>query len=85
MFGLDMSDPQTYWLNVTNIGLGVVALVCCGAIAWAVLREAIVRTIDRVLARPAAAPIDAHAYHAGELGLTMADGGEPHSSARDER
>ena len=34
-----MSDPSTYWLNVTNIAWGVVVLICCVAVAIGVVRE----------------------------------------------
>ena len=34
-----MSDPSTYWLNFTNIALGVVVLICCVAVAIGVVQE----------------------------------------------
>ena len=34
-----MSDPSTYWLTFTNIGLGVVTLICCLAVAFGVVQE----------------------------------------------
>lgn len=83
MFGIDWSNPQTLWLNLTNLALGVVTLlalfVVVGAVGWEfVLRRRRVRAMSG---------IDAELHtmvHAGSpyslpvpgLGLTMADGGE---------
>lgn len=36
---VDLSDAQTFWLNVTNIALGIVTVVCWVAAATAVLLE----------------------------------------------
>ncbi len=33
------ADPETFWLAVTNVGLGIVTLAACVVAAWAVLRE----------------------------------------------
>ena len=63
MFGLDWSDPQTLWLNLTNIGLGIVALVCVVAVAYNVASELWSR-------KHAAGTDDAHAMHVPELGWT---------------
>ena len=70
MFGLDWNDPQTLWLNLTNIGLGVVTLVCVVAVGYNIVNELWVR-------KHATQTSDAHAMHVPELGWTMADGGEP--------
>ena len=32
MFGVDWSNPETFWLNATNLMLGVVTLACAGAL-----------------------------------------------------
>ena len=79
-----MSDPSTYWLNLMNIGLGVVVLVCCAAVAFGVVQELAARrkqragnsTLDREVSDLVAA-YDGHAFHVPSLGVTMADGGEP--------
>lgn len=76
-----MNDPSTYWLTVTNIGLGVVVLICCVAVAIGALQEiAAVRKkkaaasgADRELAGLFAG---GHAFNLPDLGVTMADGGE---------
>jgi hypothetical protein len=67
----DISDPKTLWLNLTNIALGLVTLVCLALIAkavWGDLRARARKTVDGV--------VDSHAYTVDGLGLTMADGGE---------
>ena len=66
----DWSDPNTFWLNVTDIVLGLVTLACVAIVGTAVLREVFSRLAKRVRA-------DSHALAVPELGLTMADGGEP--------
>ncbi len=35
----DLLDPQTFWLNVTNIGLGIATLVCCLVIVLALFDD----------------------------------------------
>lgn len=68
------SDPNTYWLNITDIVLGVVTLACVVVVALAVFREVYARLFHRVAA---ASQTDAHTLALPELGLTMADGGQP--------
>jgi hypothetical protein len=78
-----LSDPSTYWLNLMNIGLGVVVLICCGAVAFGVVQElaarrrkrASISRLDREVSDLVAA-YDGHAFHVPGLGVTMADGGE---------
>ncbi len=68
----DISDPKTYWLNITNIGLGLVVLVCCIAVARTIVRDLLAR-------RPGhahAGELDDHTFMEPALGITMADGGE---------
>ncbi len=86
-----MSDPSTYWLNVTNIGLGVVVLVCCAIVVFGVAQELAARRRKRAslnqLDREVAALVgrfDSHAFHVPGLGVTMADGGEQ-VAAKEER
>lgn len=66
---LQMGDPQTVWLNVTNIVLGLITLICCVIIGKTVLEEFRGRAAQK---SEVADDVFAH----GELGLTMADGGE---------
>jgi hypothetical protein len=84
MFGVNWNDPETFWLSVTNLGLGIVVLVCIGAVAIGVIQELNARRrlraemngIDREL-RDLVSDFDGHAFDVPGLGLTMADGGEP--------
>jgi hypothetical protein len=79
-----LNDPSTYWLTVMNIGLGVVVLICCAAVAFGVVQELAARrkkrasmsTLDREVSDLVAA-YDGHAFHVPNLGVTMADGGDP--------
>ncbi len=69
----ELSDPKTYWLNLTNIGLGIVTLACLVILCRSVLLD----IWDRIKGRaPAAVHLDDHTFFEPELGLTMADGGE---------
>jgi hypothetical protein len=84
MFGVNWSDPQTLWLNITNLALGVVTLsavlIVAGAVGWElVFKHRRVREpvdIDAELSSmlDAASP---HMLQVPGLGLTMADGGTP--------
>ncbi|MCI0614088.1 hypothetical protein L0244_13970 [bacterium] len=68
----NMND-ETFWLNVTNIALGVVTLACVVLFVGVVLQEVVERVRKHV---PVFSPKDDHAFVLPELGLTMADGGE---------
>jgi hypothetical protein len=78
-----MTDPSAYWLNFMNIGLGLIVLICCGAVAFGVVQELAARRkkaaklagIDREVA-DLVASYDGHTFDLPGLGLTMADGGE---------
>ena len=76
MFTLDWTDPRTFWLNVTNVVLIAVTLICVAVVAYGVMRELWARLRHRmpIVVRDTG---DVHALHMPELGLTMADGGEP--------
>ncbi len=64
------SYDEVFWLNVTNIVLGLVTLACVLVIGFAALRE--IR--QRVKAKE---PVEAddHSLVVSGLGVTMADGG----------
>lgn len=66
-------DPETVWLNLTNAALGLVTLICVSVVAYAIVKEFLVRS-----AAKARIPVEAdtHVFHLEELGITMADGGE---------
>ena len=81
MFGVDWSNPETLWLNLTNLGLGIVTLVCLAVVTWGIAIDVRARLRRRAGAadqdvRELLASFDDHALHVPELGLTMADGGE---------
>jgi hypothetical protein len=83
MFGIDWNNPQTLWLNMTNLALGLVTLlalfVVIGAVGWEfILRRRRAREMSGIDAElhtmvhtgsPYSLPVPG-------LGLTMADGGE---------
>jgi len=86
MFGVDWSDPQTLWLNLTNLGLGMIVLACIGVAAYAGLAEMAARW--KKAAAPEAeadATLATHGFHSPELGLTMADGGEPEKPVEEKK
>jgi hypothetical protein len=78
-----VNDPSTYWLTITNIVLGLVTLICCGAIGIGVVQEIVARRkkqatmsqLDREVS-DLVNSYDGHAFHVPGLGITMADGGE---------
>lgn len=80
-----MSDPSTYWLTVTNVVLGIVTAICFAAVVIGIFQElaerrkkaASLSKIDREVADLVSSFDDGHAFPLPELGLTMADGGEP--------
>jgi len=79
-----LNDPSTYWLNVMNLALGAVVVACCLIVAYGVVQELAARRRKRTVAAgldrevsDLVASYDGHAFHTPELGLTMADGGEP--------
>ena len=67
----NFNDPNTFWLNATNLVLGLVTLICCVAVGRGLYQEISARLKKRV---PVMA--DDHAFLVPDLGLTMADGGE---------
>ena len=87
-----MNDPTTYWLNVTNIVLGLVVLICCVAVAAGVVAELAANRkkkmalsrLDREVA-DLVSSYGGHAFQVPGLGVTMADGGEPVGKKEEER
>jgi hypothetical protein len=77
----NFTDPETFWLNVTNIGLGLVTLLCCLAIGKGAFDAYRVRA--RMTAR-SRTEYDDHTFALPQLGLTMADGGERIDAPKDE-
>lgn len=69
----DSMDSETLWLTITNIGLGVVTLVCIVAVGVVITKEifADVRANVKVPELQ-----DDHSFMLADLGITMADGGK---------
>jgi hypothetical protein len=72
VFEIDLGNPQTFWLNVANIALGVVTLSCFAVVGLGTVIEAFKRSRARLAL---ADENDDHAFAVPGLGLTMADGG----------
>ena len=66
-------DPNTFWLNVTNIALGTVTLLFCIVIGYGVVQEIRKRTREY---KTKHVKIDDHRLFLTNFGITMADGGE---------
>ena len=77
MAQVNWGDPQAFWLNVTNAALGAVVLVCCIVVAVSVVREILQRRRRRAQATQNLDQELQDLVNSYELGLTMADGGEP--------
>ena len=69
----DLNDPKLFWLNITNIILGIVTLACCVAVGYGVVKEVLAH-----IRKSKAAPTISNdlASLVESLGITMADGGE---------
>lgn len=74
MFGTNFFDPETVWINLTNLALGIVTLLCVLAVAWGVFAEVWARM--KVRSASPVADADDHLFDVPGLGLTMADGGK---------
>jgi hypothetical protein len=66
-------DPETIWLVITNVVLGLVVLACLLVVAVGVLQEVRQRFAHRV----SVSSSDAPTVIIPLVGPTMADGGEP--------
>jgi hypothetical protein len=85
MFGVDWNDPQTIWLNLANLALGLVTIACVAMLVYAVAAEllarwrksAVAEGLDHEVSNLVASYKSGHAIELPGLGLTMADGGEP--------
>ena len=69
----DISDPKMLWLNIANIALGLVTLVCWLVVGYGIVQEVHARK-RKSKNTPAAS--DDHAFLNPGIGITMADGGE---------
>jgi hypothetical protein len=75
----DPSNPDAFWLDVTNAALGVFCLICLLAIAWGIARDVQLRLRQRSIHLLRSDP---HAHFDPALGASMADGGEPVDQAK---
>jgi hypothetical protein len=66
--------PDTTWLTITNVALGLLTFAAIAAVAWGIWMDVRSRA---ALKAPVRQPRreDDHTFAIGELGLTMADGG----------
>lgn len=69
-----IEDPEAFWLNVTNYGLGILCAICFVVVLVGTVHELVLRR-HRVLGR--VLEFDPHTLRLPELGTTMADGGLP--------
>ena len=70
----DPSDPDAFWLDVTNAALGVFCLACLLGIGWGLWREFLYQRRRRSIH---VLHEDPHTHFDPALGASMADGGEP--------
>jgi hypothetical protein len=70
----DPLDIDVTWLNITNFMLGVVTVLAIAAVVFGTVKEIIARVRSRATVP---AEQDTHSFVHPDLGLTMADGGEP--------
>lgn len=78
---LNWNDPDSTWLNITNMALGIIVLLCAAVMVGGIAHEFLARArkrrrIDAELDRDMRLLNDDHAFDTPELGITMADGGE---------
>jgi hypothetical protein len=80
MFGADWSDPQTLWLNLTNLVLGLFTLGALATMVVAIVRELFAKrrkTAEVSVPSAARRPGAGRLFLLPDVGVTMADGGEP--------
>jgi len=75
-----MTDSQTCWLTFTNMGLGLLALVCFLVVGRTLILEIKGRMEAR---RLGSLDADDHAFLHAEVGVTMMDGGENPESEKE--
>ena len=76
---VDWTDPETFWLNVTNALLGLVTIAALALFIGALFIDVWEKVRQRALAWFGGEP---HAMVVPGLGATMADGGERKDEAR---
>jgi len=90
MFGIDWADPQTMWLNIANLVVGLATVGAVIVLLWGVAveiwhkaakRRSMIAGLDTEV-NSLVRSYDAHSLHLPDLGLTMADGGDPAPKAQ---
>jgi len=66
---------NTFWVNLTNIALGLATIICLAVVIYAAVKEVVKRVANKSRAKVREHD-DAHVLNVPELGLTMTDGGE---------
>lgn len=69
----ELTDSETLWLTLTNIGLGLVTLACIIAVGVVITKEVFADVRSKVHVPQLQ---DDHSFFLGDLGITMADGGQ---------
>lgn len=67
-------DSETLWLTITNVGLGIVTLICIIAVGIVIAKEVFADVRSKVRLPQLQ---DDHSFMLNDLGITMADGGKP--------
>jgi hypothetical protein len=66
-------DSETLFLTITNIGLGVVTVICIAAVGMVIIKEVFSEARSTVKVPHLQ---DDHSFILADLGITMADGGK---------
>ncbi|MFA6455303.1 MAG: hypothetical protein WCW40_00675 [Bacteroidota bacterium] len=66
-------DSETLWLTITNVGLGLVTVVCIIAVGVVIAKEVFADVRSKVRVPHLQ---DDHSFMLDDLGITMADGGK---------
>jgi len=66
-------DSETLWLTITNVGLGIVTLICLIAVGSVIAKEVFADVRSKVRIPQLQ---DDHSFALDDLGITMADGGK---------
>ena len=69
----DGSDPKILWLNISNIALGIVTLVCWMVVGYGLVQEVLAR---KRKSKNTPVISDDHTFLVPGIGVTMADGGK---------
>ncbi len=85
MLALLLETSEESWLNMTNGILGLITLVCVLVVAFGVFQTVMDKIRARAGRRAHFVYDETHAMTVPELGLTMADGGEPTDEKRDRK